>query len=319
MYRYNNKMTDFYKVLEVDEKATQEDIKKSYRKLSLKYHPDKNNNSPESQAQFQKIGEAYETLGDNEKRREYDMRNQNPFSGQGFPGHGFPGQGFPGGMNQMDEIVKMFFGGQMPGGMAFGGGGMPGNIRVFRNGEQVNINGLNKPPPIIKNVVISLEQAYRGDQIPVTIERWLFEDGIRKCENETIYVPLKKGIDNNEIIILRDRGNMLDNNLRGDIKIIVGIQNSSGFQRDGLNLILEKEITLKEALCGFEFIIQHVSGKNLRFNSDKGKVLKDGIVKVIPNFGMERDNQTGNLCIKFNVKYPEIITDSQIEKLKEIL
>jgi DnaJ-class molecular chaperone len=203
--------------------------------------------------------------------------------------------------------------------MAFGVGGMPGNIRVFRNGEQVNINGLNKPPPIIKNVVISLEQAYRGDQIPVTIERWLFEDGIRKCENETIYVPLKKGIDNNEIIILRDRGNMLDNNLRGDIKIIVGIQNSSGFQRDGLNLILEKEITLKEALCGFEFIIQHVSGKNLRFNSDKGKVLKDGIVKVIPNFGMERDNQTGNLCIKFNVKYPEIITDSQIEKLREIL
>ena len=311
MYRYNNKMTDFYKVLEVDEKATQEDIKKSYRKLSLKYHPDKN---PATEEKFKEISQAYETLGDNEKRREYDMRNQNPFSGQGFPG-----QGFPGGMNQMDEIVKMFFGGQMPGGMAFGGGGMPGNIRVFRNGEQVNINGLNKPPPIIKNVVISLEQAYRGDQIPVTIERWLFEDGIRKCENETIYVPLKKGIDNNEIIILRDRGNMLDNNLRGDIKIIIGIQNSSGFQRDGLNLILEKEITLKEALCGFEFIIQHVSGKNLRFNSDKGKVLKDGIVKVIPNFGMERDNQTGNLCIKFNVKYPEIITDSQIEKLREIL
>ena len=311
MYRYNNKMTDFYKVLEVDEKATQEDIKKSYRKLSLKYHPDKN---PATEEKFKQISEAYETLGDNEKRREYDMRNQNPFSGQGFPG-----QGFPGGMNQMDEIVKMFFGGQMPGGMAFGGGGMPGNIRVFRNGEQVNINGLNKPPPIIKNVVISLEQAYRGDQIPVTIERWLFEDGIRKCENETIYVPLKKGIDNNEIIILRDRGNMLDNNLRGDIKIIVGIQNSSGFQRDGLNLILEKEITLKEALCGFEFIIQHVSGKSLRFNSDRGKVLKDGIVKVIPNFGMERDNQTGNLCIKFNVKYPEIITDSQIEKLREIL
>jgi DnaJ homolog subfamily B member 4 len=311
MYRYNNKMTDFYKVLEVDEKATQEDIKKSYRKLSLKYHPDKN---PATEEKFKEISQAYETLGDNEKRREYDMRNQNPFVGGNFPG-----QGFPGGMNQMDEIVKMFFGGQMPGGMAFGGGGMPGNIRVFRNGEQVNINGLNKPPPIIKNVVISLEQAYRGDQIPVTIERWLFEDGIRKCENETIYVPLKKGIDNNEIIILRDRGNMLDNNLRGDIKIIVGIQNSSGFQRDGLNLILEKEITLKEALCGFEFIIQHVSGKSLRFNSDRGKVLKDGIVKVIPNFGMERDNQTGNLCIKFNVKYPEIITDSQIEKLREIL
>ena len=304
-------MADFYKVLEVDEKASQEDIKKSYRKLSLKYHPDKN---PATADKFKEISEAYETLGDNEKRREYDMRKQNPFMGQPFQGQGFHGP--------MDDIVKMFFGGQMPGGMpgmAFGAGGMPGNIRIFRNGEQVNINALNKPPPIIKNVVISLEQAYRGDQIPVPIERWLFEDGIRKCENETIYVPLKKGIDNNEIIILRDQGNMLDTNLKGDIKIIVGIQNSSGFKREGLNLILEKEITLKEALCGFEFIIQHVSGKSLRFNSDKGKVLKDGIIKVIPNFGMERDDQVGSLCIKFNVKYPETISEDQIEKLREIL
>ncbi len=305
-------MTDFYKVLEVDDKASMEDIKRSYRKLSLKFHPDKNNNSCESQEKFQKINEAYETLGDNEKRREYDMKKQNPFMGQHFQGHG-----------HMDDIFKMFFGGQMPGGMpggmAFGGGGMPANIKIFRNGEQVNINTLNKPPPIIKNVVISLEQAYRGDQIPVPIERWLFEDGIRKCENETIYVPLKKGIDNNEIIILRNQGNMLDNNLKGDIKIIVGIQNTSGFKREGLNLILEKEITLKEALCGFEFIIQHISGKSLRFISDKGKTLKDGIIKVIQNFGMERDEQVGNLCIKFNVKYPETLSHDKIEKLREIL
>jgi DnaJ-class molecular chaperone len=305
-------MTDFYKVLEVDDKASMEDIKRSYRKLSLKFHPDKNNNSCESQEKFQKINEAYETLGDNEKRREYDIKKQNPFMGQHFQGHG-----------HMDDIFKMFFGGQMPGGMpggmAFGGGGIPANIKIFRNGEQVNINTLNKPPPIIKNVVISLEQAYRGDQIPVPIERWLFEDGIRKCENETIYVPLKKGIDNNEIIILRNQGNMLDNNLKGDIKIIVGIQNTSGFKREGLNLILEKEITLKEALCGFEFIIQHISGKSLRFISDKGKTLKDGIIKVIQNFGMERDEQVGNLCIKFNVKYPETLSHDKIEKLREIL
>ena len=52
------------------------------------------------------------------------------------------------------------------------------------------------------------------------IERWLFEDGIRKCENETIYVPISKGIDNNEIIILRERGNVMDSNLKGDVKII---------------------------------------------------------------------------------------------------
>uniref|UniRef100_A0A6C0CJP2 J domain-containing protein n=1 Tax=viral metagenome TaxID=1070528 RepID=A0A6C0CJP2_9ZZZZ len=308
-------MSDYYKFLEVENKATQEEIKKSYRKLSLKHHPDKNNNSPESQAQFQKIGEAYETLGDPEKRRIYDMQKQNPFMGNEFAGQGFPGDG-------LNDIMKMFFQGNMGGmpGMAFGGGGpMPGNIRVFRNGQPVNINNLNKPPPIVKNIVISLEQAYRGDHIPVQIERWLFEDGIRKCENETIYVPISKGIDNNEIIILRERGNVMDSNLKGDVKIIVGIQNTSIFKRDGLNLILEKEITLKESLCGFEFIINHISGKNLRFTQEKGKLIKDGIVKLIPNFGMDRENHKGNLGIKFNVIYPESLSDEQTEKLREIL
>ena len=209
----------------------------------------------------------------------------------------------------------------MPGGMAFGGGGPMRLVIfvVFRNGQPVNINNLNKPPPIIKNIVISLEQAYKGDHIPVQIERWLFEDGMRKCENETIYVPISKGIDNNEIIILRERGNVMDSNLKGDVKIIVGIQNTSIFKRDGLNLILEKEITLKESLCGFEFIINHISGKNLRFTQEKGKLIKDGIVKLIPNFGMDRENHKGNLGIKFNVIYPESLSDEQTEKLREIL
>ena len=59
--------------------------------------------------------------------------------------------------------------------------------------------------------------------MPIQIERWLFEDGIRKCENETLYIPIMKGIDDKEMIILREKGNMLDNNLKGDVKIIINI------------------------------------------------------------------------------------------------
>jgi hypothetical protein len=203
-----------------------------------------------------------------------------------------------------------------PGGM----GGFPGgNVRVFRNGQQVNVDNMNKPPPIIKNVTISLEQSYKGDQIPVKIERWVFEDGIRKIENETLYVPIKKGIDDKEIIILRERGNTMDINLKGDVKIIINIQNSSGFKREGLNLHMDKEVSLKESLCGFEFIIHHISGKQLRFSNEKGNTIKDGQVKSIPNYGMERDNHKGALCVKFMVKYPEKLTPEQIEKLMEIL
>ena len=306
-------MDDFYKLLEVTENASQDEIKKSYRKLSLMYHPDKNNGNDEK---FKKISEAYQVLSDTDERKKYDMGKNSPF-GNGGPGHGMP---FPTGMDP-GELFKMFFNGNS-GMHAFGGnpmGNPMGNVRVFRNGQPLNMNNLNKPPPIIKNVVISLEQAYKGDQHAVTIERWLFEDGMRKIENETLYIPIHKGIDDKEMIILREKGNVLDNNLKGDVKIIITIQNTSQFKRDGLNLILEKEISLKESLCGFSFIIGHISGKQLRFNSEKGDTIREGLVKVIANYGMERDKHIGNLCIKFTIIYPEKLTDEQVDKISEIL
>ena len=310
---------DYYQILEVDKNATQEDIKKSYRKLSLKYHPDKNGTA-EGTEKFKKISEAYETIGDPEKRQQYNMEQENPFM---RGGHMNMGGGGPG---DIDDIMKMFFGGM--GGMGGGpfggmGGGMPfppgANVKIFRNGRPVDINALNKPTPIIKNITISLEQAYKGDNIAVDIERWIFEDNIRKMEKETLYVELMKGIDNNEIIIMRDKGNIMSNDNKGDVKIIVNISNSTGFKREGLNLLIEKNITLKESLCGFNFLIPHLSGKQLRFNSDPGIPIKDGLTKVISNFGMMRDKHNGNLCIKFNVLYPDKLTSEQIKKLDEIL
>ena len=314
-------MTDFFKILEVDDNASQEEIKKSYRKLSLIHHPDKNPGDTNSE-KFKAISEAYETLGDPAKRNEYNMSRRNPFMGGMPPGMGGMSQGMPPGMGGVDDIFKMFFGGQMPNGVHSMDGGFPGmngNVRVFRNGQPVNVNALNKPTPIIKNVVIGLEQAYKGDNIPVQIERWLFEDDIRKLENETLYIPIMKGIDDKEMIILREKGNVLKNDLRGDVKIIISIQNTTEFKRDGLNLYIDKEITLKESLCGFNFIINHISGKQLRFNSESGTPMKDGLIKAIPGFGLERENNKGNLCIKFTVKYPEKISPEQINSLKEIL
>ncbi len=327
-------MEDFYKVLGVSETASQDEIKKSYRKMSLLYHPDKNPGNNEAEEKFKKINDAYQTIGDAGERKKYDMTRNSPFGPGMHPGMNggmHPGMhpGMNGGMHPgmhpgmnggMNDVFKMFFGGQMPGGGGGPMGGFPGgNVRVFRNGQQVNVDNMNKPPPIIKNITISMEQAFKGDQIPVQIERWVFEDGIRKIENETLYVPIKKGIDDKEIIILRERGNTMDANLKGDVKIIISIQNSSGFKREGLNLHMDKEVSLKEALCGFEFIIHHISGKQLRFSNEKGNTIKDGQIKSIPNYGMERDNHKGALCVKFTVKYPEKLTTEQIEKLMEIL
>jgi len=312
---------DYYKILEVDEKASQDEIKKAYRKLSLLHHPDKNQGNPDAEAKFKQINEAYQVIGDETERKKYDMSKNNPFGG--LNGNHQSSHNGMNGMNGMNDVFKMFFGGGggIPGmnGMNSMNGFPMGNVKIFRNGQPVDMNALNKPQPIIKNVVISLEQAYSGDQIPVQIERWIFEDNIRKIENETIYIPIAKGIDDKEIIILRDRGNVIDNNLKGDVKIVIIIQNTTIFKRDGLTLHMDKEISLKESLCGFDFIIQHLSGKQLRFNSEAGNPIKDGLMKAIPGFGMTREDNKGNLCIKFSVKYPEKLSLDQMSKLREIL
>mgnify|MGYP001410038139 CR=1 FL=1 len=313
-------MKDFYKILEVNNNATQDEIKKSYRKLSLIHHPDKSKDGNSSK--FQEISEAYETLGDIDKKKEYDVSRNNPFIGRtnmsGGMSNGMP-PGMQPGMNDMNDIFKMFFGNQMPHGIHSMGDENPINIRMFRNGHPINTDALNKPTPIIKTLVISLEQAYNGDNVPITIERWLFEHDIRKIETETLYIQLMKGIDDKEIIILREKGNVLKNDLKGDVKIIINIQNSSIFKRTGLNLYIEKEISLKESLCGFEFIINHISGKQLRYNNEPGNPMKDGLIKSISGYGMERENNKGDLHIKFIVKYPEILTSDQIDGIKNIL
>ena len=137
---------NFYEVLGISENATEEEIKKAYRKLSLQYHPDRNSNDPECVKKFQKIGEAYETLSDKQKRHEYDMTRNNPFLntfGSNDNGAMF---------HNANDLFNAFFGNNgMGGGMPFMGGlggfgnvniGPGINIRAFHNGIPVNI-GMN--------------------------------------------------------------------------------------------------------------------------------------------------------------------------------
>jgi len=117
---------DYYKVLGVAENSSQADIKKAFRKLSLKHHPDRGGDAEE----FKKINEAYSTLGDVEKKRMYDMIKNNPFMPGGV-----------GGMDGVDDIFKMFFGGGIPG-MSQNMNGMPGNIHFSASGFNGGIPGM---------------------------------------------------------------------------------------------------------------------------------------------------------------------------------
>ena len=323
----------FYKILGVSEQATQEEIKRAYRQLSLKSHPDKNPGDSEAIGRFQKISEAYEILGNVEKRQEYDMVSRNPFMRMGgMPGgmpHGGMG-GMPGGIHvNMDDILQNLFGfsgmggaGMMPPGMGFPPGMMPpgANIHVFRNGVPININNaMQKPTPIIKNIPINMEQVMNGANIPVEIERWILENGNKVFERETIYVTIPKGIDDNEIIMLRDKGNILSEQNKGDIKLFVKVENTTDFKRSGLDLILERKVSLKEALCGFNFELKHVNGKSYTINNNPGSIVTPAYFKSIPNMGLTRDGHTGNLVITFEVIFPETLDLDKIAKLKEIL
>ena len=296
-------MDNFYNILGVEKNATKEEIKKKYRKLSMEHHPDRGGHTET----FQKINTAYQTLGDPNKKRNYDMTFDNPIS-QLFGN---------GNEKDMSGLFNMFFGGQMQQGM-----GQP-SVKIFHNGRQMNMN-VQKPPVMIKTIEITLEQAYLGVNYPLEIERYIKENNIRKTERERIYINIPKGIDNNEMIILKNKGNVYDENNRGDIKLHIIVKNNTEFIRDGLDLIINKKISLKDALLGFNFEINHISGKSYKINNDNGTIIKPFYKKDIHGLGMIRERNDkkeikGSLIITFDVEFPKELSIEQRENLKKYL
>ena len=324
-----NSSESFYSILGVSEKASKDEIKKAYRYLSLKHHPDKTTNV-ESHELFKKISEAYETLGDDQKRREYDGMKNNPFMRMNSH-HSGPGNMHMNMNVDIDEMFQAFFGesgfpGFPPGGQFGGvfGPGSHGNIHVFTSGgggggPHPFMRSIQKPPPIIKTIEISMDQVLSGSNIPLVIERWILENGNRNIENETLYIDIPKGIDDNEIIILREKGNVLSETIKGDVKIFIKINNDSTFIRNGLDLIFNKKVSLKDALCGFTFELKYLNGKMYTLNCNSGTIIHPGYKKILPNMGLTRNEHVGNLIIQFEVEFPETITEEQIKALSEIL
>jgi len=137
-------------------------------------------------------------------------------------------------------------------------------------------------------------------------------------ENETVYVIVPKGIDEGEIILLKDKGNVMSETNKGDIKIFIKIDNNTEFKRIGLDLILEKTITMKEALCGFAFELKYITGRVYTITNNSGNIISHGYKKMIPNMGLTRENHTGNLIIIFDVKFPEKLSEETLTALKAI-
>jgi DnaJ-class molecular chaperone len=326
---------NLYEVLGVSNKSSDAEIKKAYRNLSLKYHPDRNS-SKDAEDKIRQINEAYETLSDPSKRKMYDMEKNNPFlrdMGFGMPFTRMDSMNEE--MGDVGDLFQMLFGGGMPGGMGGmpgGMGGMPGvrmnmgpEIRVF-HGQGFPGQGfpfqqrIQKPEPIVEHVQLTLEQAYRGCTIPVEIDRWNMIGELKVQEEETMYINIPAGIDDNEIILLKDQGHTVHDKCRGDIKIIIQVKNETIFKRQGLELILKKTISLKEALCGFSFEIHHINGKTLNLNNKTNPtIVKPNYKKTVPGLGMNREGTYGNLVIEFDVLFPDSLSSDQIKNIADII
>ena len=345
--------TDFYEVLGVAKEASQEDIKKAYRKLSLQFHPDRNNNSSESTEKFQEINSAYDVLSNEQERANYDRQRMSPFFGRGANGMGVEinpadifnflnknifeqmanGMGMANVMGMANGMANGMGANGMANGMGANGMGANrmGQVHVNLGPGMSMMNGfgemtmdslrgkLMKPVPIIKNEEVTLSKAFTGCKIPVNINRWVIENGIKKEETETVYVQIPKGVDDNELIILQGKGNALSQTNMGDVKIFIKIVNDTSFGRTGLDLTLNKTITLKEALCGFTFDLKYVDGRIFKITNNSGNIITNNYNKVINNMGLTRDDNVGNLIIHFTVEFPTDLTEVQIEGLAKLL
>jgi DnaJ-class molecular chaperone len=342
-----DKDKDYYKILGVDEKAGDDEIKKAYRKMSMLHHPDKNGNTEESKQMFQELNNAYATLSDPHKRRTYDMMCKGGGGGfggmHGHPGGnvfhfggGVPGGGFPPGIPE--ELLHMLFGG----GLGQQQNGHPGQgpkvvFQTFHNGRPTNINGMNGftqqqqpqsttpqpnvrvyqvPETIIKTVSLSLEQCYNGCSTPLEIDRQVPDNDIIKIERETIHAQIPKGILQGDSIILNECGHMNEAGMKGDIRIVINVLQHALFKVEHLDLTIEKTISLKSALCGFDFEITHLNGRVFKLANKPGNVIKPGNIKTIPGLGLERSGETGVLKIKFNIEFPDTLSQEQIQTLQ---
>jgi molecular chaperone DnaJ len=342
---------DFYDILGVNRDASEEDIKKSYRKLAMKYHPDRNPDSKDAEEKFKEAKEAYEILSDADKRRAYDAYGHagvNPQMGGGAGGEGFGG---------FSEAFGDIFG------EIFGGGRRGGGQQVYRGAD------------LRYNMEISLEQAARGTETKIRIpsldecdtchgsgakpgtkaktcqtcngqgqvrmQQGFFSiqqtcptchgtgkvipepcptcHGAGRTKNhKTLSVKIPAGVDDGDRIRLSGEGEAgVNGGPAGDLYVVVQLKPHSVFQRDGADLHCEMPITFTVAALGGEISIPTLDGEakiKIPAETQSGQVFRlrgKGIRPV-------RQTSAGDLMCHVVVETPVRLTERQKELLREL-
>lgn len=181
----------------------------------------------------------------------------------------------------------------------------------------IETNQINKINDIYTTVTIKLTDIYNDTSIPIQITRTITKQTHTIEETETLYIHICSGIDTNEIIIINNKGNIIENT-QGDIKVKIIVYNNSIFKREGLNLILNKEITLKESLCGFEFNFTHINNE-IYYIKNNNNIIYPFYQKILPQLGLKRNTIYGQLIIKFTIIFPTQLSEKHKHILSTIL
>jgi len=327
--------TKLYETLGIEKTVGEKEIKKAYRKLAVKHHPDKGGD----EHKFKEINAAYEILSDPETRAKYDKYGLEGLEEGGGPGGGGGGE----------DLFNMFF----------GGGGRRRSAGP-RRGEDVN-----------HPIKVSLEDLYNGKTVKLAINRQVLVGDPKMCstcdgqgvvielrqialgmvqqiqrhchdcdgegyiakkkkERKVLEVLVEKGMKHNQKITFRGMADEKPNMEPGNINFIIQEKEHETFKRKGADLLVTKTLSLNEALCGFEWKINHLDGREVVIQSRPCEVIKaeaDGgrpFVKVVTNEGMPSLGNPfvkGNLYVLFRVTFPEDgeLDEAAVKALKPLL
>lgn len=314
---------DYYKVLGIQKSANKADIKKAYKKMAMKFHPDRNKGDKGAEEKFKKVNEAYAVLSDEQKRMQYDQYGAEGFSNRFsqediFKGFDF-GNIFGGSQSGFGgDMFSSIFGGQSsrsqgnPFSFNFGGGGSPfGQSRAHRGGS---CGGGCAPKPKQKpaetELTVSLKEAYNGTKKNISFN---FGQGIDKI---VLHVPA--GIDNGQKLKLKGKGKMSPmSGSRGDLYVKIKILPDATFKREGNDLIIEQEIPITGLIQGTTFIISTIDDKKVEMKVPP--FTKNNSVLRIKGKGFSNGKDTpGNLLIRLSAAIPTELTEKQKELISAL-
>ncbi|MEL6770969.1 MAG: J domain-containing protein [Bacteroidota bacterium] len=313
---------NYYETLGVAERASAADIKKAYRRLAREYHPDRNPDNPEAEERFKEVQQAYDVLGDEEKRKKYDRFRANPHAFGGFdPNSGanpFGGAGSPfggqdvrfsrgpdgsirfestgGAAPNMEDLLASLFGGGSP----FGGDGTPfsgspfGDRGPFGNPRATGRTP-RSPQATETRMRLTFDEALAGGKRQITLPG-----------GETVRLTIPQGVADGTKIRLRGRGTPDATGQRGDLFITFDVAASPRFRREGNDLHLAETITAVEAMLGTERRIETAYGKAIKLRVPSGT--QPGHRLRLRGQGVETAAATGDLYVTLDVTTP-VLTD----------